>query len=142
MINLKFKKLVSDAKPPSYSHPGDAGMDICASKEVAIKKGEAVKIPTGIAMEIPDGYVGLVWDKSGLSTNHGLKTLAGVIDSGYRGEIMIGLINLGKEDYMIEKYQKVAQILIQKIERGSFEEVGMLSDTSRGADGFGSTGKH
>lgn len=142
MIKLKFKKLVSDAKSPSYAHPGDAGMDMFASKELTIKKGEAVKVPTGIAMEIPDGYVGLVWDKSGLSTNHGLKTLAGVIDAGYRGEIMICLINLGKEDYTIEKHQKIAQFLIQKIERGDLEEADMLSDTSRGDGGFGSTGKH
>ena len=142
MFKIKFKKLVADAKSPSYAHPGDAGMDLCASQEVILKRGEVIKVPTGLAMEIPDGHVGLVWDKSGLSTQHGIKTLAGVIDAGYRGEILVGLINLGKEDCVIAKHQKVAQLLIQKVERAEFEEADTLSDTSRGAGGFGSTGKH
>ncbi len=142
MVTLRFKKLSPDAKAPSYSHPGDAGMDLYASQEVKIARGGIARIATGLAMEIPDGYAGLVWDKSGLSTAHGIKTLAGVIDSGYRGEIQVGLINLGNEDVVIAKHQKVAQLLIQKVERADFEETDMLNDTSRGAGGFGSTGKH
>jgi dUTP pyrophosphatase len=138
---LKIKKLVPDAVLPSYAHPGDAGLDMYANETVIINPGESVKIKTGISIEIPDGYVGLVWDKSGLSTNHKIKTLGGVIDSGYRGESLIGLINLGQEPYTIEKGHKVAQMLIQKIERVDVVEVGELADTTRGAGGFGSTGK-
>ena len=138
---LKIKKLVPDAILPSYAHPGDAGLDMYANETIIINPNQAVKVKTGISVEIPDGYVGLVWDKSGLSINHKIKTLGGVIDSGYRGESLIGLINLGQEPYTIEKGHKVAQMLIQKIERVDVEEVSELTDTSRGAGGFGSTGK-
>ncbi len=138
---LKIKKLVPDAILPSYAHPGDAGLDMYANETVVINPNEAVKVKTGISIEIPDGFVGLVWDKSGLSTNHKIKTLGGVIDSGYRGESLIGLINLGDTPYIIEKGHKVAQMLIQKIERVEVSEVEELTDTSRGHGGFGSTGK-
>lgn len=138
---LKIKKIVSDAILPSYAHPGDAGLDMYSNETIVIKPNEAVKVKTGISIEIPDGFVGLVWDKSGLSTNHKIKTLGGVIDSGYRGESLIGLINLGDTPYTIEKGHKVAQMLIQKIERVDVIEAGELNDTSRGEGGFGSTGK-
>jgi len=92
-------------------------------------------------MEISDGFVGLIWDKSGLSHKHGLKTLGGVIDAGYRGEIKIGIINLGTKKYILEKGHKVAQMIIQKRELCEIEEVAELSDTVRGEGGFGSTGK-
>lgn len=141
MFIIKIKKLKPDAVLPNYAHAGDAGMDVYASEDVHIKKGERVKVPTGVAMEIPEDYVGLVWDKSGLSMNHGLKTLGGVIDSGYRGEIIIGIANLSNEDYMIGKGHKVAQILIQKVEASTIDEVEELSDSHRGEKGFGSTGK-
>lgn len=138
---LKIKKLRPDAVLPAYAHPGDAGMDIFAAEAVTIAPGQYAKIPTGVAIEVPEGYVSLVWDKSGLASNYGLKNLGGVIDAGYRGEYMITLINLGKEKYTIEKHHKVAQILIQKIEHPTIVEVAELSDTSRGQGGFGSTGK-
>lgn len=141
MLTIKIKKLKNDATLPSYAHMGDAGMDIYASEDVHIRKGERGKVPTGIAIEIPDGYVGLVWDKSGLSMNHGLKTLGGVIDAGYRGEVMIGIVNLSNEDYTLGKGHKVAQLLIQKIESPVIEEAEELSDSHRGEKGFGSTGK-
>ena len=141
MLTIKIKKLKEDAVLPNYAHAGDAGMDMYASEDVHIRKGERVKVPTGIAMEIPEGYVGLVWDKSGLSINHGLKTLGGVIDSGYRGEIIIGIANLSSEDYTIEKGHKVAQLLIQKIESPVIEEAGELNESHRGEKGLGSTGK-
>lgn len=138
---LKVKKLIPDAVLPKYAHPGDAGLDMFAGETVTIPPGEVRKIKSGISIEIPDGYVGLVWDKSGVSMNHSIKSLGGVIDSGYRGEITFGMINLGKEDYTFEKGHKVAQMLIQKIETAEIEEVVELNDTSRGAGGFGSTGK-
>lgn len=138
---LKVKKLDPGAILPRYAHPGDAGMDMFANETVIINPGQAVKIKTGISMEIPDGYVGLMWDKSGLSTNHRIKSLGGVIDSGYRGESLLGVINLGTEVYTIEKGHKVVQMLIQKVERVEVEEVSELDETSRGDGGFGSTGK-
>lgn len=141
MLTLRVKKLTETAVLPAYAHPGDAGMDLFASEETAVGAGDRTVVPTGIAMEIPDGYVGLIWDKSGLSNNHGLKTLGGVIDAGYRGEIKVGLVNTSHEDYVVHAGEKVAQMLIQKVEHGAIEEVSELSDTSRGEGGFGSTGK-
>ncbi len=140
-MKLKVKKLNSLAKIPSYAHPGDAGMDIFSSGHVSLDPGQYIAIPTGIAIEIPKGFVGLIWDKSGLSTNHGLKVLGGVIDSGYRGEIRIGIINLSSKVYTFEVGDKVAQMLIQKIENPNIVEVKSLTETKRGNKGFGSTGK-
>ncbi|MEX0933508.1 MAG: dUTP diphosphatase, partial [Candidatus Paceibacterota bacterium] len=96
---------------------------------------------TGIAMEIPQGYVGLIWDKSGVSLKRGIKVLGGVIDAGYRGEIRIGLINLGSETVSFEAGQKVAQMLIQSVASPEIVEVTELGDTERGEGGFGSTGE-
>lgn len=138
---LKIKKLHPDAKMPKYGHPGDAGFDLCAIKNTFVGRGEWFKVPTGIAIEIPDGYVGLIWDKSGVSVKHGIKVIAGVIDSTYRGEIFIAVANLRDKDYLFEKGDKVAQMIIQKKETVDFEEVDELSETKRGSDGFGSTGK-
>jgi dUTP pyrophosphatase len=140
-MKIKIKKLDPDAKIPSYAHPGDAGMDMFANETVTVEPGQSVKIRTGVAMEIPEGHVGLMWDKSGLSVNHGLKVLGGVIDSGYRGESLLGVINLSKVPYTFEKGHKVCQMLIQKVENPEIEEVEGLTDTSRGEGGFGSTGK-
>ena len=140
-MQLKIKKLTEHSIVPKFAHEGDAGMDLYSSEDMEIKPGERVQIPTGIAMHIPDNCVGLIWDKSGLSHKFGLKTLGGVIDSGYRGEIKIGIINLSNEYYKIEKGHKVAQIIIQEIVRPTIEEVEDLEDSSRGENGFGSTGK-
>jgi dUTP pyrophosphatase len=138
---IKAKKLHPDAKIPAYAHPGDAGMDIYSLESVVIKKGDRKRLRTGISMELPEGFVALVWDKSGLATTHGLKNLGGVIDASYRGEYFVTLINLGQEDYTVEKGDKIAQVLIQKIERAEIQEVEELTDSKRGAGGFGSTGK-
>ena len=138
---LKVKKINPDAILPSYAHPGDAGLDMYSNETVTINPGEVVKIKSGVSFEIPEGYVGLMWDKSGLSMNHKIKSLGGVIDSGYRGESLLGVINLGDTPYTIEKGHKIVQMLIQKVEKVEIKEVKNLSDTSRGASGFGSTGK-
>jgi dUTP pyrophosphatase len=140
-MKLKIKKVHTDAKVPKYSHHDDAGFDLFTPENVVIKKGERLGVPTGIAMEIPEGYVGLIWDKSGLAIKNGMKTLGGVIDSTYRGEVLVGMINLSEGDYTFEKGHKVAQMIIQKKEFVDFEEVTELSDTVRGEGGFGSTGK-
>lgn len=140
-MKLKVKKVDPEAKLPSYAHPYDAGMDLFALEEVKIKPGEIARVRSGIAMEIPEGYVGLCWDKSGLSMKNGIKVLAGVIDSGFRGELVLGVINLGKEEYIFEKGHKVMQMLLQPVEIADIMEVEHLSETSRGEGGFGSTGK-
>ncbi len=126
---------------PEYAKEGDAGMDLFACEEVVVTVGKIAKIHTGISVEVPDGYVGLFWDKSGLSINHGIKVLGGVLDSGYRGELIVGVVNLGSEDYVFEKNHKVAQMLIQSVVSVKIEEAAELSETSRGAGGLGSTGK-
>jgi dUTP pyrophosphatase len=140
-MELKVKKLSPDAVLPSYAHSFDAGMDMYCNETVTLLPGQISKIKSGISIEIPDGYVGLCWDKSGLSMNHGIKMLGGVIDSGYRGEITYGAINLGKEPYTFEKGHKVLQMLIQKVEKVDVVEVEELSGSDRGEKGFGSTGK-
>ncbi len=139
---INVKKLTPNAKLPTYAHPGDAGMDMYASEECAITPGQIVAVPTGMAFEIPHGYVGLIWDKSGLALKNGLKMMGGVIDSGYRGETKVVVINLGKETYTVGKHTKIAQMLIQPIVSGEIVEVSDLSDSSRATGGFGSSGLH
>jgi len=140
-MKIKVKKLDSRSKMPAYAHPGDAGMDLFSLERMSLRPGERVSCPTGIALEISEGYVGLVWDKSGLASKNGIKTMAGVIDSGYRGEIKIVLANLSQEVYTVNAGEKIAQLLIQKVENPEIEIVENLSDTVRGDGGFGSTGK-
>ena len=139
MIKLKIKKLNPNAIIPKYSHEGDAGMDVFSIEDSTLLPGEKKLISTGISASFPKGYVALVWDKSGIA-NKGLTTLAGVIDSSYRGEFKILLYNLGKEKYEIKQGQKIAQILIQPVSNCLIEEVKDLEETSRGENGFGSTG--
>lgn len=140
-MKIKIKKLNPEAKIPKHAHYNDAGMDLFAIDAFEMSPNERKTIPVGIAVEIPDGYVGLIWDKSGLSHKYGLKTFGGVIDAGYRGEVCVGLMNLSNESFKFEKGHKVSQLLIQKIEHIEFEEATELNDTSRGEGGFGSTGK-
>ena len=140
-MQLKIKKINKEAVLPDYATFDDAGFYLYSTEDVEIATNARVQVPTGIAMEIPAGYVGLIWDKSGLSHKHGLKTLGGVIDSGYRGEVKVGLINLGQEKYILEKGHKVAQMIIQKNETCEIIEVAELSDSQRGSGAFGSSGK-
>jgi len=140
-MKLKIKKLHPDAIMPNYAHPGDAGLDLRSISKHKIKPGELFGISTGISMEIPKGYVGLIWDKSGLAIKYGLKMMGGVIDSGYRGDVIVGMINLSKKIYTIEKGDKVAQMLIQKVQTVTPVEVKILSDTHRGTKNLGSTGR-
>ena len=138
-MTIKFQKILAEAIIPHYAHLGDAGMDIFSAEEAIIKAGERKNVKTGVKMELPEGFVGLVWDKSGLALKNGIKTMAGVVDSCYRGEIGIVLVNLSGQDYKVEKGQKIAQVLIQKVERAEIEEAQELSETKRGDGGFGST---
>lgn len=139
---LKIKKLNPDAIMPSFAHPpGDAGMDLFSVETVNIPPGEIKRINTGISTEFSEDYVGLILDKSGLASNHGLKNMGGVMDAGYRGEWIVNLINLSDKDYLVEKGHKVAQVVFYKIEHPEIQEVTELSESSRGHGRFGSTGK-
>lgn len=140
-MDIKIKKLHQYSIPPAYAHPGDAGMDLFAVEDTLILSNTQMVIETGIAMEIPSGYAGLICDKSGLAINHGMKTIGGVIDSGYRGEIKVGVRNFSDKDYALKRGEKIAQILIQKVECARIVVAPDLTDTSRGANGFGSTGR-
>jgi dUTP pyrophosphatase len=140
-MELKVKRIHKDAKLPCYGHVGDAGLDLFSVMECVLKGGEVRAISTGIQVAIPDGYVGLVWDKSGISLKN-MHRLAGVVDSGYRGEIKIVMTNLSTEAFPIEKGMKIAQMLIQPIVKVKVAESEVLDETTRGENGFGSTGKY
>jgi len=135
------KKINEDAKIPEYAHSDDAGMDLFAAQDTTVPKNGHVMVPTGLAFEIPAGYVGLIWPKSGLAVNHGIVTLAGVLDSGYRGELAVVIASTKDEEYTFKKGEKVAQMLIQKVDQSAIRIVSELSETTRGEGGFGSTGK-
>lgn len=141
MVKIKIKKLTKDAKLPRYAHRGDAGLDIFSCEDYELKPGEKYAVRTGIACGIPSGYALLVWDKSGLAVNFGIKTMAGVIDSGFRGECKIVLLNISQKPYKIKKGDKIAQFLLQKVENAEIKEVADLDETERGDGGFGSTGR-
>lgn len=140
-MQIKVKKLDPGIPDLHYAKTGDAGFDLYARERIVLIPGVQTAVPSGVAFEIPEGYVGLIWDKSGLGIKYGLKTLGGVVDAGYRGEVMIGMINLSDKEHVFEKSDRVAQMLIQKIEQVTFEFVPELSDTERGETGFGSSGK-
>ena len=139
-MKVKIKKINKDAKLPEYAHGNDAGMDLFSAEDFILKPGELRACPTGIAMAILNGYVGLIWDKSGIALNGGIKTMGGVIDNNYRGEIGVILKNLSEKSYQVKRGDKVAQMLIQKIESPEMEEVENLDNTDRGQGAFGSTG--
>ncbi len=139
-MKLNVKKLRPEAKLPTRAHHDDAGIDLYACGEHTLLPHQTAMIPAGIGMEIEEGYVGLIWDKSSLGSK-GMKTLGGVIDAGYRGEISIMVHNLHDESYTFEHGHKVAQLLIQKVEFPDIEEVQALSESKRGTGAFGSTGK-
>jgi len=140
-MKLRIKKLHEDAKLPVYANPGDAGMDLFSREDYILKAGERYTFKIGIVMEIPEGHYGSVRDKSGLASKFGLTTQAGVVDASYRGEIGIVLYNSSKEDYKINKGDKIAQMVIQPIINPEIEEISELSETRRGDGGFGSTGR-
>lgn len=139
-MQFKVKKLKDEAKLPTKGHPGDAGIDFYTVEETIFPAGKQTRVHTGVAIEIPDGHVGLIWDKSSVSFNMGLKSMGGVIDAGYRGEVIINLLNTGTQDVKMDQGQKVAQMIIQKFEDCDIVEVTELSDTIRGHGREGSTG--
>ena len=139
-MKVLIKKLRDDARIPTRAHHDEEGIDLYACGQHVVAPGETATIPLGVAFEIPLGYVGLIWDKSSIGSKS-IKTLCGVIDAGYRGEVKIMLHNLSAEAYTFEHGHKVAQMLIQTVELCEVEEVSELSESARGEGAFGSTGK-
>jgi dUTP pyrophosphatase len=138
-MELRVKRIHPEAKLPVYGHPGDAGLDLFSVVDRELGPGEVFAVPTGIQVAIPAGHVGLVWDKSGISLQ-GVHRLAGVVDSGYRGEVQVVMINLGAAPFAIRKGMKIAQMLVQPVAAVVVVESDSLDGTSRGQGGFGSTG--
>lgn len=142
MVELKVKKSVCGAHLPKYAHDGDAGMDVFSVVEKSIAPGEVALIGTGIALEIPDGYEVQVRPRSGLALKNGITVLntPGTIDSGYRGEVGVILINHGKEVFHVSVGMKIAQLVVAKYEQATLIEVEELNASQRDIRGFGSSG--
>lgn len=140
---IKFNKLNNNAKPPKRANNTDAGADLCSLEKHIIQPLERKLVSTGISMEIPEGYYGRIAPRSGLAVKHGVDTLAGVVDSSYRGEIKVVLYNTDKSNTLfIEEGDRIAQIIIERHYNFEFVEVvEELSESNRGTGGFGSTGK-
>lgn len=143
-LDVAILRLDPDLPLPSYAHPGDAGADLYAAEDVTLKPGERAVVPTGIAIALPDGYAGFVHPRSGLATRHGVSIVnaPGTVDAGYRGEIKVTLVNLDPfEPVALRRGDRIAQLVVQRVERAAFREVAELPESARGAGGFGSTGK-
>ena len=145
-ITVKYKVLDSRARTPAYATSGSAAADLCAvlDEPLTVQPMERVLVPTGLAIELPDaGCVALVYARSGLSIKHGLCMAngVGVVDSDYRGELKVPMINLGTEPYTIASGERVAQLCIAPVWQAAFVPAATLNETERGAGGFGSTGK-
>jgi dUTP pyrophosphatase len=126
---------------PEYGTEGAAGADLRASEAVVIPVGGRAAVPTALRVQIPPGHAGLVWPRSGLAVRHGIDTLAGVIDSDYRGEVRVVLVNHGDQPFTIAAGDRVAQLLVQRVEHARFASVSGVENTDRGQGGFGSTGR-
>jgi len=139
---LKVNRLSPAARLPRYAHPGDAGLDLFAAEEATVAPGDARLVKTGIALELPPNTEAQVRPRSGLALKHQVTVLntPGTIDEGYRGEVGVILINHGKQPFHVEEGMKIAQMVVKPVLRAQVEEVAELSDTQRGAGGFGSTG--
>ena len=138
---IKTKRLTKTATIPTRGSEQAAGLDLYADNDHTVLPNCVSVVPTGIAMAIPDGFVGLVWPRSGLACKHGVQTLAGVIDSDYRGEIKVALTTCHRTSFSVASGDRIAQMLIVPVSMLQCTEVDSLDDTARGAGGFGSTGK-
>jgi len=144
VIEIQIKLLDEGLPMPRYQHEGDAGLDLPSRVDYVLEPGERAMIPTGIAVAIPRGYAGFVLPRSGLASRHGIALVnsPGLVDSGYRGEMAIIMINTDKrESFQIKRGDRIAQLVIQKVVEAMTFQVSELDATSRGAGGFGSTGR-
>jgi dUTP pyrophosphatase len=143
-VHLEVLLIAEPGFEPVYAKPGDAGCDLRSTESLVLPSGGRALVRTGVKIAMPDGYVGLVHPRSGLAVKNGITVLnaPGTIDAGYRGEIMVPLLNTSAEDFVISAGDRIAQLLFQKIEIARFIPVEVLPESSRGETGFGSSGKN
>lgn len=142
-VQVLVHRLDPELPLPAYAHPGDAGLDLLAREDVTLAPGARAAVPTGVALALPAGYVGLVHPRSGLARKHGITVLnaPGTVDAGYRGEIQVILVNTdGAETVTLRRGDRVAQLVVQAVAQAELIEVGSLPGSDRGEGGFGSTG--
>jgi dUTP pyrophosphatase len=143
-VIVRFRRLSESARPPTRAHDGDAGFDLHAAEAAALGPGERASVGTGIAVAIPDGHAGLVLPRSGLAARHGISLVnaPGLIDAGYRGELRVLLLNTDRErSFEVAAGDRIAQLLVVRVEGPQLEEATNLDETGRGVGGFGSTGR-
>ncbi|GAA3128465.1 dUTP diphosphatase [Planomonospora alba] len=143
-VEVLIHRLDAGLPPPSYAHPGDAGADLRTAQDVELLPGERATVGTGVAIALPDGYAAFVHPRSGLAAERGVTIVnaPGTVDAGYRGEIRVTLLNTdSKGTVRLSRGDRIAQLVIQKVERAAFYEVDRLPGSARGAGGFGSTGR-
>lgn len=144
-IDVLIKRLDPSLPPPAYSHPGDAGADLHIAEEVELAPGERATVGTGVAIAVPEGFAAFIHPRSGLAAKVGvtLVNAPGTVDAGYRGELKVTLINTDlKEPVRFQRGDRIAQLVLQRVERAAFVEVTELPGSARGAGGHGSTGGH
>ncbi len=142
-VPVLIHRLDADLPLPAYAHPGDAGADLTSRIEVTLAAGERALVPTGIALALPDGFAAFLHPRSGLAVRHGIGMVnaPGTIDAGYRGEISVCLVNLDRSrSVTLQRGERIAQLVVQRVERARFLEVDRLPGSQRGQGGFGSTG--
>ncbi|QOP66832.1 deoxyuridine triphosphatase [Arthrobacter phage Odyssey395] len=139
-LTVDLQQLHPDACLPKQGNPSDAGFDLAAVGSAVIRPGQRATIATGLAVAIPEGHVGYIKPRSGLAAKHGIDVLAGVIDSGYRGEIKVVLLNTGEHEFRVATRDRIAQLVIQPVTAVEYRPVMDLSASARGVGGFGSTG--
>jgi dUTP pyrophosphatase len=143
-VILRFSRLSETARPPARAHDGDAGYDLHAAEPAVLEPGDRASVGTGIAVAIPDGHAGLVLPRSGLAARHGISVVnaPGLIDTGYRGELRVLLLNTDRErSFEVSVGDRIAQLLVVRIDGPQLEEAAELDETGRGGGGFGSTGR-
>jgi dUTP pyrophosphatase len=142
-VDVSLQRLDPDLPPPAYAHPGDAGADLVAAVDVELAPGERTMVPTGIAIALPEGYAAFVHPRSGLAARFGVGIVnaPGTVDAGYRGEIKVLLVNHDRtETVRLSRGDRIAQLVVQRVEQARFAEVDTLPASARGAGGYGSTG--
>lgn len=142
-VEILIRRLDAGVPLPAYAHPGDAGADLTTTVEVHLAPGERAVVPTGISLALPDGYVGFVHPRSGLAARCGVSIVntPGTVDAGYRGEVKVLLVNLDPaEAVTLHRGDRIAQLVVQRVERARFVEVERLPGSARGDGGYGSTG--
>ena len=142
-VPVQIRRLDPGLPLPAYTHPGDAGADLRAAADVTLAPGERALVPTGVAIGLPVGYVGLVHPRSGLAARHGISIVnaPGTVDAGYRGEVLVNLVNLdAHQPFTVRRGDRIAQLVVQQVATAEFTEVDSLSETVRGDTGHGASG--